>query len=74
MYRAPEVMEDRAQVTRMLNAVFPLFLSDPSALPEDWREDVRAAPDRTEAARIVLDYMAGMTDRYATAEYRRLFG
>ena len=74
MYRAPEVMEERAQVTKMLNALFPLFLDDPSALPEDWREEVRAAPNRTEAARTVLDYMAGMTDRYATAEYRRLFG
>ncbi|MFI0396841.1 deoxyguanosinetriphosphate triphosphohydrolase [Paracoccus jiaweipingae] len=73
MYRAPSVMEERASVTRMLEAMFPGFLADPSLLPADWQADVAGANDETARARIVLDYVAGMTDRFAIAEYQRLF-
>jgi dGTPase len=61
----------------MVNALFPLFLDDPGLLPDDWHEDVaRAAAKgnegKTELARVVLDYVAGMTDRFAIQEYHRL--
>ena len=74
VYRAPSVMEMRAQVTRVVNELFPAFLADTSLLPEDWRDDVAAAADETELARIVGDYIAGMTDRFALETHARMFG
>ncbi|MBU9698550.1 deoxyguanosinetriphosphate triphosphohydrolase [Rhodobacteraceae bacterium HSP-20] len=74
MYRAPSVMEERARVTAMVNDLFPLFLSRPEHLPAEWRADVEAAQDQVTLARIVADYVAGMTDRFAIQEHNRLFG
>lgn len=74
MYRAPSVMEERARVTAILNAIFPMMLDDPRLMPEDWQAEALGADDRTACARVVLDYIAGMTDRFAIAEWRRLTG
>lgn len=77
MYRAPSVVVERQRVTMMVNALFPLFMEQPELLPEDWHDDVARAVARgnegqTELARVVLDYVAGMTDRFAIQEYHRL--
>jgi dGTPase len=74
MYRAPSVMAVRAEVTRMVDDLFPLFLKEPHLLPPEWQGDVRAATDETQLARVVADYVAGMTDRFAIQEHARLFG
>ncbi|WP_378943284.1 deoxyguanosinetriphosphate triphosphohydrolase [Paracoccus sp. R86501] len=74
MYRAPSVVVERDNVTRMLHDLFPLFLEDPAMLPEQWGQMARQMNDRTERARLVLDYVSGMTDRYAIAEHQRLIG
>ena len=74
MYRAPSVVEMRARVTSMLDDLFPLFLQRPELLPEEWRADIEAAGDEVQLARIVADYVAGMTDRFAIQEHKRLFG
>ncbi|MEM6729093.1 MAG: dGTP triphosphohydrolase, partial [Pseudomonadota bacterium] len=66
MYRAPAVMEKREEVTRIVEDLFPFFLAEPSHLPAQWRDDIAGAPDETTLARITADYIAGMTDRYAT--------
>ena len=66
MYRAPRVMEIRADVTAVLEDLFPLYLGRPDLLPRRWQENVAALRnDRTALARLVADYLAGMTDRYA---------
>jgi dGTPase len=72
MYRAPSVMEERARVTAILQQLFPLLMDDPALLPEDWQAEALAARDDTARARLVLDYVAGMTDRFAIKEYERL--
>jgi len=72
MYRAPQVMAKRAEVTAVVEALFPHYLSNPADLPGKWREDVAAAAGQTELARIVADYIAGMTDRFALQEHARL--
>lgn len=73
MYRAPTVMVERARVTQMLNALFPLLMDQPSLMPAEWQAEIAAAGnDPTPRARVVLDYVAGMTDRFAIAEYHRL--
>ncbi len=74
MYRAPSVMVERARVTAVLTDLFPLFMQMPSLLPAEWQTDVRAAKDETELARIVADYVSGMTDRFAILEHSRLTG
>jgi dGTPase len=74
MYRAPSVMAVRTEVTRMIDDLFPLFLASPDLLPLEWQADVRAARDETQLARIVADYVAGMTDRFAIQEHARLTG
>ena len=74
MYRAPSVMVERARVTEVVNGLFPLFMVQPEHLPQEWRADVVAAKDETALARIVADYVSGMTDRFALQEHKRLLG
>ena len=74
MYRAPAVVEMRVVVTQMVNDLFPFFLENTDELPKQWRKDVADAPDQTALARIVADYIAGMTDRFAIQEHKRLIG
>lgn len=74
MYRAPSVMAKRAEVTQAVNALFPHYLNEPSVLPDTWQSDIKRATDQTGLARIVADYIAGMTDRYALQAYARLNG
>ncbi|MDG1102878.1 MAG: deoxyguanosinetriphosphate triphosphohydrolase [Ascidiaceihabitans sp.] len=73
MYRAPAVMAKRAEVTKVIRELFPLFLNDPSQLPANWHEELQGA-DKTAIARRVCDYISGMTDRYALLEYERILG
>jgi dGTPase len=74
MYRAPSVMAERAKVTAVINDLFPLFLRDPALLPPQWAPDVALARSTTDLARVVADYVAGMTDRFALLEHQRLCG
>ncbi len=74
MYRAPPVMAERARVTAVVDDLFPLYLAQPDRLPADWQADVVRARSQTEIARLVADYVAGMTDRFALAEHSRLCG
>ncbi|MFT7595536.1 MAG: dGTPase [Paracoccaceae bacterium] len=74
MYRAPSVMAKRAEVTIVVEDLFPLFQADPAQLPENWQSDIANAQDETALARIISDYIAGMTDRFALQEHARLCG
>ena len=66
---------ERERVTRIVRDLFPAYMADPTLLPENWQQDVaRVSGDDTGLARIVLDYVAGMTDRFAILEHERLFG
>lgn len=71
MYRAPRVVEMRARVTKVVEDLFPFFMDHPDYLPGDWQPDVAQADGNLELARIVVDYIAGMTDRYALEQHRR---
>ncbi|WP_166415745.1 deoxyguanosinetriphosphate triphosphohydrolase [Cochlodiniinecator piscidefendens] len=74
MYRAPSVVVMRKKVTKMVHDLFPLFMEQPELLPKQWRKDVAEAQGETMLARIVADYIAGMTDRFAIQEHERLIG
>ncbi|KPQ22259.1 MAG: dGTPase [Rhodobacteraceae bacterium HLUCCA24] len=74
MYRAPRVVEMREAVTGVIEDLFPLYMSDPALLPDRWQTEVAAAPGETALARLVADYIAGMTDRFALQQHDRLVG
>ncbi|WP_299625987.1 deoxyguanosinetriphosphate triphosphohydrolase [uncultured Tateyamaria sp.] len=73
MYRAPSVMTKRAEVTVVVNDLFPLFMRQPDLLPQDWSRGINTQIE-TALARSVSDYISGMTDRYALQEHARLMG
>ena len=56
----------------MVRDLFDLFVSEPECLPGDWRARCNDVKSR-EKARVVADYIAGMTDRFAFLEHQRLF-
>ena len=73
MYRAASVVEMREQVTGVIDALFALFMQAPDRLPQGWQDEIaQGAGDETARARVVADYIAGMTDRFALGEYARL--
>ncbi len=74
MYRAPKVVAMRAEVTEVVRDLFGFYMAAPERLPPEWREDVAGAGDEAGLARVVCDYVAGMTDRFALQEHARLLG
>jgi dGTPase len=72
MYRHWKVNRTRSQARRILAEMFQLFLAEPDVLPTEWFARVEGR-DEAGRARVVCDYIAGMTDRYAIEEHRKLF-
>jgi dGTPase len=71
MYRHYRVNRMSSKARRVVRELFQLFLAEPECLPGEWR--TLTGSDAAETARIVADYLAGMTDRFALDEHRRLF-
>ncbi len=71
MYRAPSVIEMRQRVTLVVEELFPFFMAHPDQLPKQWRKDVEEISSEEDLARIVSDYIAGMTDRFAIQCHER---
>ncbi|MCK6454390.1 MAG: deoxyguanosinetriphosphate triphosphohydrolase [Alphaproteobacteria bacterium] len=72
MYRHYRVNRMTSKARRVVRDLFDLFLAEPETLPTEWREQTTGAATPT-TARVVADYIAGMTDRYALDEHSRLF-
>jgi dGTPase len=71
MYRHWRVNRMTAKARRLTEELFRLLHTAPTLLPDDWRS--RAGEGGTQRAAVtVADYVAGMTDRYAMDEHRRL--
>lgn len=72
LYRHYLVNRMTSKARRIVTELFQAFVAEPALLPPDYQTS-----DRNESAslqvRAVADYIAGMTDRYAMREYRRLF-
>ena len=68
LYRHYRVMRMTKKAERIITDLFTAFFQEPRLLPQEHQE--RADEDK---ARAIADYIAGMTDRYAVREYRRLF-
>jgi dGTPase len=73
VYRSEVVMVKMRAAERVVEALFAIYMAEPRDLPAEWRRDLDVT-DRPRLARRVCDYIAGMTDRFALAEHRRLTG
>ncbi len=71
MYRHWRVNRMSNKSRRVTEALFGLLHEDTSILPDGWRA-LAGEKDGPRAARTVADYIAGMTDRFALDEHRRL--
>ena len=67
LYRHPQVMEMTNNAQKVVRELFDAYLSRPQEMSSDFSQ-------REETPRAVADYIAGMTDRYATREHERLTG
>jgi dGTPase len=70
-YRHFRVVRMATKAERLLRALFTAYVEQPLQLPNSTRAHAEAHPDGLH--RVVCDYIAGMTDRYAIQEYKRLF-
>jgi len=74
MYEHSKVNRARAKAERMVKEMFEFLMEKPNCLPNQWFKALRGREDdEMFRARHIADYIAGMTDRYAVMEHRRLF-
>ena len=72
MYRHFKVNRMMSKGRRIVGDLFALYLGEPGCLPDTWQSQTDG-PDTPQTARLVCDFIAGMTDRFALEEHRRLF-
>jgi dGTPase len=72
MYRHYKVNRMTSKARRVVSELFDHYLARPDCLPDEWQVQARDLPE-AERARLVADYVAGMTDRYAQDEYAKNF-
>ena len=70
LYRHYKVNRMRVKASRIVRELFDAFMTDPVLLPFDYQV---ASGDTMKQARKIADYIAGMTDRYAIREHKRIF-
>ncbi len=74
LYEHYRVLRMSKKAGQVISKMFQAFMEDYRILPTQYHEPPPESPDTESArARIVADYIAGMTDRFAINEYRRLF-
>ncbi|HRC27289.1 MAG TPA: deoxyguanosinetriphosphate triphosphohydrolase, partial [Alphaproteobacteria bacterium] len=76
MYRHYTVNRMWLKVERVVTDLFNAFMTNHHLLPTPWQEHVAengGLADDSARARVIADYIAGMTDRYALREHERLF-
>lgn len=77
LYYHHKVYRMTRKAHQVIEALFNAFMKDIRLLPPEHQQYVRKAQlkmGEAGQARVISDYVAGMTDRYATGEYQRLFG
>ena len=76
LYRHPRVLDTTGQAKQMVRSLFDVYIAQPQEMQGRFvarSEAARGTPDpQRAAARVVADYIAGMTDRFAGREYERL--
>ena len=70
LYRHFKVIRMSSKAQRIMKEMFLVYLENPEQLPE---KVLLRTPPETSMQRTICDYIAGMTDRYALDEYKKLF-
>lgn len=73
MYRHERINRTMARAKTVVSDLFRLHLDEPDLLPPEWSREAASA-DRRQRARLVADYIAGMTDKFALETHARLLG
>jgi dGTPase len=73
MYHHYRVARMAAKASRVIQDLFSAYHANPAMLPPGPAKRLAAAEAETGKARVIADYIAGMTDRYALDEHSRLF-
>src|SRR5205823_5261685 len=71
MYRNYRVVRMAKKAEHFITSLFQAYMSEPEQLPNSTHERIKHGEDPL--PRVVCDYIAGMTDRYALQEYQKLF-
>lgn len=71
LYKHDKVREMTDKAQQMIEKLFEHYMANPAHMPEEFFA-IASRGNEAEQARVVADYVAGMTDRYAIAEYERL--
>ncbi|MDR2208051.1 MAG: deoxyguanosinetriphosphate triphosphohydrolase [Azoarcus sp.] len=74
LYRHERVLRMTHKTRRIIADLFAVYMADPDLLPAQHRANARDSGSDSGKARAIADYIAGMTDRYAIKEHRRLHG
>ena len=70
LYRHYQVNRMRVKASRIVRELYEAFVAEPVLLPPDYQDN---SGDEGKQVRNIADYIAGMTDRYAIREHRRIF-
>lgn len=73
LYNHYRVRRMTQKSVRVISELFAAFDADPALLPPQYQKKISENERNEPPARIISDYIAGMTDRFAVREYERLF-
>jgi dGTPase len=73
MYRHYTVNRASSKARRVVKELFTFFHSEPECLPYEWGKHMDKMDNDVSRARLISDFIAGMTDRFALTEHQRIF-
>jgi dGTPase len=73
VYRHPRITRIMGDAERVVRDLFARYMAEPGQMPGPWQAAAGEGDDEVARASVVADFVAGMTDRFAVKEHRRLF-
>ena len=73
MYKHSEINRMTSKAKRIVSDLYKIYSEEPDCLPYEWRNSYNNSLDIFSKNRIIADYIAGMTDRFAINEHKKLF-
>ena len=73
MYTHWKVNRMTSKAKRIVVELFDIYLNEPQCLPSEWSDMIEKPNINVSKERLISDYIAGMTDRFAIKEHKRLY-
>lgn len=73
MYRHYKVLLMTNKAKRIVANLFSFYLETPECLPTEWFKEIEDINNKTNIASVVADFIAGMTDRYAFKQHKKIY-